>query len=45
MIGGKEGARFRYSEFFITFLGIIRIVFHLPNRQSEGFFRALSAAL
>lgn len=42
MNGGKEGRPFRYPESFITFVGIIRTVFHLPNRQSEGFFRALS---
>jgi hypothetical protein len=39
---GKEGRPFRYPESFITFVGITQTVFHMPNRQSEGFFRALS---
>lgn len=42
MNGGKEGRPFRYPESFITFVGIAQTVFHLPNRQAEGFFRALS---
>ena len=42
MNDGKEGRPFRYPESFITFVGITQTVFHLPNRQAEGFFRALS---
>lgn len=42
MNDGKEGRPFRYPESFITFVGIVQTVFHLPNRQTEGFFRALS---
>jgi len=42
MNDGKEGRPFRYPISFITFVGITQTVFHLPNRQTEGFFRALS---
>jgi hypothetical protein len=42
MNDGKEGRPFRYPESFITFVGIMQTVFHLPNRQTEGFFKALS---
>ena len=44
MNGGKEGRPLRYPESFVTFLGVTKTVFHLPNRQTEGFFRALSSA-
>jgi len=42
MNDGKEGRPFRYPESFLTFVAITQTVFHLPNRQTEGFFRALS---
>ena len=42
MNDGKEGRPFRYPESFLTFVAITQSVFHLPNRQTEGFFRALS---
>ena len=42
MNGGKEGRPFRYPESFLTFVAITQTVFHLPNRQAEGFFRSLS---
>ena len=42
MNDGKEGRPFHYPESFVTFVGIIQMVFRLPNRQSEGFFKALS---
>ena len=42
MNGGKEGRPFRYPESFLTFVAITKTVFHLPNRQTEGFFRSLS---
>jgi hypothetical protein len=39
---GKEGARFRFPDSFIQLLGFIRLMFHLPYRQAEGFIEALS---
>ena len=42
MNDGKEGRPFRYPDSFITFVGMVQTVFHLPNRQTEGFFKALS---
>ena len=42
MNDGKEGRPFRYPESFLTFVAMTQTVFHLPNRQTEGFFRALS---
>jgi len=39
---GKEGARFMFSDGFITLLTFIRLLFHLPYRQTEGFVTALS---
>ena len=39
---GKEGARFRFPDGFIQVLGFVRILFHLPYRQTEGFVEALS---
>jgi len=39
---GKEGARFRFPDGFIRLLGFIRLIFHLPYRQAEGFIEALS---
>jgi hypothetical protein len=37
----KEGARFRYPEFFIKLLAVVHAYF-LPYRQLEGLTRALS---
>ena len=39
---GKEGARFMFPDGFIRLSGFIRLLFHLPYRQSEGFVDALS---
>jgi len=39
---GKEGARFRFPDGMIRLLGFIRLLFHLPYRQGEGFVNALS---
>jgi len=39
---GKEGARFRFPNGFVRLLGFIRLLFHLPYRQTEGFVGALS---
>ena len=39
---GKWGRPFRYSETLIALGGIIKAVFRLPNRQTEGFLKALS---
>ncbi len=38
---GKEGARFRYPESFVEFLGVFRCFTGLPFRQEEGFVEAL----
>jgi hypothetical protein len=38
----KEGRLYNYPESFITFVAITQAIFHLPNRQTEGFFRSLS---
>jgi hypothetical protein len=39
---GKVGEPYHYPESFITLLGFIRILFHLPYRQLEGFIRSLT---
>ena len=39
---GKEGAGFRFPDGFVRLLGFIRLLFHLPYRQTEGFVGALS---
>ena len=41
MNAGKEGGRYVYPEIFIRLLGYMRMLFHLPYRQTEGFLRAL----
>jgi len=41
MNAGKEGGRYVYPEVFIKLLGYMRLLFHLPYRQTEGFLRAL----
>jgi len=38
---GKEGGRCVYPEIFIRLLGYMRLLFHLPYRQTEGFLKAL----
>jgi len=40
--GGKVGEPYHYPEAFMRLLGFIRLLFHLPYRQTEGFIRALS---
>lgn len=37
---GKEGALYRYPEYFILLLGYLRVYFHLPFRQTEGVITA-----
>jgi len=39
---GKVGEPYHYPEAFIRLLGFIRLLFHLPYRQSEGFIRAMA---
>lgn len=39
---GKEGGQFHYPNGFVKLLGFIRLLFHLPYRQSEGFMRGLA---
>jgi hypothetical protein len=39
---GKVGEPYHYPESFIRLLCFIRLLFHLPYRQSEGFIRALA---
>jgi len=41
MNAGKEGGRYVYPEIFIRLLGYMRLLFHLPYRQTEGFLKAL----
>jgi hypothetical protein len=38
---GKEGGRYAYPEIFIRLLCYMRLFFHLPYRQTEGFLRGL----
>jgi IS5 family transposase len=38
----KEGARFMFPDGFVRLLGFVRVLFHLPYRQTEGFVEALS---
>ena len=38
---GKEGGQYVYPEIFIRLLGYVRVLFHLPLRQTEGFLKAL----
>src|SRR3989304_6699676 len=37
----KEGGRYVYPEIFVRLLGYMRVLFHLPYRQTEGFLKAL----
>lgn len=39
---GKVGEPYHYPEAFMRLLGFIRLLFHLPYRQTEGFTRAIS---
>jgi len=41
MNAGKEGGRYVYPEVFVRLLGYMRLLFHLPYRQTEGFLKAL----
>jgi len=38
---GKEGGRYVYPDVFMRLLGYMRMLFHLPYRQTEGFLKAL----
>jgi hypothetical protein len=37
----KEGGQYVYPEIFVRLLGYVRVLFHLPYRQTEGFLKAL----
>lgn len=39
---GKVGGQYRYPEAFIRLLCFVRLYFHLPYRQTEGFVRAMA---
>jgi len=39
---GKVGEPHHYPNSLIMLLGLIRILYHLPYRQLEGFIRALA---
>ena len=41
MNAGKEGGQYVYPEIFVKLLGCMRVLFHLPFRQTEGFLKAL----
>jgi len=41
MNAGKEGGRYVYPDIFAKLLGYMRVLFHLPYRQTEGFLKAL----
>ncbi len=38
----KRGRQYEFPASFIKFLGFVRIIFHLPYRQLEGFLKKLS---
>jgi hypothetical protein len=38
---GKEGRQYVYPEIFVRLLGYVRLLFHLPYRQTKGFLKAL----
>ena len=42
---GKRGKPFEYPKGFVRFLAPIRVFFHLPYRQEEGFVEALAKLL
>ena len=39
---GKVGEPYRYPESYIRFLAFVRLLFHQPYRQTEGFVKSLS---
>jgi hypothetical protein len=39
---GKVGEPYHYPESFIRLLAFVRLLFHMPYRQTEGFVRFLS---
>ncbi|MCS4537987.1 MAG: IS5 family transposase [Thaumarchaeota archaeon] len=39
---GKVGEPYHYPESYIRFLACIRLLFHMPYRQAEGFITSLS---
>ena len=39
---GKVGEPYRYPESYIRFLAFVRLLFHQPYRQTEGFVHSLS---
>jgi len=39
---GKVGEPYHYPESYITLLAFIRLLFHQPYRQTEGFVHFLS---
>jgi hypothetical protein len=39
---GKVGGQYRYLKAFIRLLAFVRLYFHLPYRQTEGFVRAMA---
>jgi hypothetical protein len=39
---GEVGEAYHYPNSLIMLLGLIRILYHLPYRQLEGFIRALA---
>jgi hypothetical protein len=39
---GKNGEPYRYPESYMRLLAFIRLLFHLPYRQEEGFVTFLS---
>lgn len=42
---GKRGKPFEYPEGFVKFLAPVRVFFHMPFRQEEGFVEALAKLL
>ena len=45
MNAGKRGKPFVYPDNFVRFLAPVRVFFHLPYRQEEGFVEALAKFL
>lgn len=41
----KVGSPFQYSDEFMKFFGMLKVVFHLPLREVEGFIRGISTYL
>ena len=40
---GKVGVPYRYADSFIKLMACVRLIFHLPYRQAEGFITFLSS--